>query len=79
MKLMIESCRYLDRIWAYSRRRWGHLSPKYGMFEYEVISACGDLLGVHLILNHGELPSDEEADLIIRGLVDAFFTRQDVP
>tara|TARA_R100000908_G_scaffold64681_1_gene49445 strand:- start:358 stop:507 length:150 start_codon:yes stop_codon:yes gene_type:complete len=49
------------------------------MFEYEVISAFGDLLGVHLILNHGELPSDEEVDLIIRDLVDAFFTRQDVP
>lgn len=79
MKLMIESCRYLDRIWAYSRRHWGHLSPKYGTFEYEVISAFGDLLGVHLILNHGELPSDEEADLIIRDLVDAFFTREDAP
>ena len=79
MKLMIESCRYLDRIWAYSRRHCGHLSPKYGTFEYEVISAFGDLLGVHLILNHGGLPSDDEADLIIRDLVDAFFIRDDAP
>ena len=46
---------------------------------YEVISAFGELLGVHLILNHGELPSDEEADLMVRGLVDAFFTREDAP
>jgi hypothetical protein len=49
------------------------------MFEYEVISAFGDLLGVHLILNHGELPSDDEADLIIQDLVDAFFIRDDAP
>ena len=79
MKLVTESCRYLDRIWAYSRRHWRHLGPKHGTFEYEVISAFGDLLGFHLILNHGELPSDEEADLVIQGLVDAFFTREDAP
>lgn len=79
IKLITESCRYLDRIWTYSRRRWRHLSPKHGVFEYEVISAFGDLLGVHLILNHGELPPDEEADAVIRGLVDAFFTREDAP
>lgn len=79
MALITQSCCYLDWIWTYSRRHWRHLSPKHGRFEYEVISAFGDLLGFELILNHGEFPSDEQAGLVIQNLVDAFFTREDAP
>ncbi len=79
VKLVTECCRYLDWIWTYSRRRWRHISPKHGMFEYEVISAFGDFLGFHLILNHGELPPIREAEELIQHLVDVFFTREDAP
>lgn len=78
-QLVTESCRYLDWIWTYSRHHWRHLSPKHGRFEYEVVSAFGNLLGFDLILNHGEFPSDEQARAVIQDLVDAFFSREDAP
>ncbi|ASK34567.1 hypothetical protein CEK62_09310 [Alcanivorax sp. N3-2A] len=77
IRLITESCYYLDRIWAYSRRQWRSAWPSDGVFEYEVVSAFGELLGYHLILNNGQLPPDEEADLVIRDLVDTFFQHDD--
>lgn len=77
IQLITESCYYLDRIWAYSRRLWQQTRPPSGVFEYEVVSAFGELLGYHLILNNGQLPPDDEADLVIQDLVDTFFQQDD--
>jgi len=72
-ELIVHSSRYLDRIWTLSRHRWLRQTPPEGVFEYEIISAFGELLGYHLILNDGQLPSNEEVDLVIQDLLDVFF------
>tara|TARA_A100001391_G_C5082998_1_gene280388 strand:- start:5914 stop:6354 length:441 start_codon:yes stop_codon:yes gene_type:complete len=79
IELIVRSSQYLDRIWALSRQRWPRQSRPEGVFEYEVVSAFGELLGYHLILNGGQLPSEEEADLVIQDLLDDFFQDDDGP
>lgn len=66
---------YLDKIWSYSRERWPKNKSPTGVFEHEVISAFGELLGYHLILHNGQLPPEDEAYLVIQELVDTFFDK----
>lgn len=73
-QLLQECCRYLERIWLHSRSFLPQLSRSDGSYEHEVIAHFGELLGYHLILNEGRLPDDDEADALIRDLVNRYRT-----
>lgn len=76
VSLVSRSCAYLDRIWTLSHHRCRETIVPEGAFEVEVVAQFGELLGFHLILNDGQLPSDEEADAVIVDLLDHFFAAQ---
>ena len=77
LALMEESCRYLDRIWILSRPLWRRWTPPEGVFEYDVVAAFGELLGYQLMLSHGQLPEQDEADAVIEDLLKAYFKTAD--
>jgi hypothetical protein len=72
MALVTHSSGYLARIWNRLPACLLHLPGTDGVFEEEVVARFGELLGYHLILNGGQLPDDDEADAVIRGLIDDF-------
>lgn len=71
------SCTYLPEVWRQASDRL-QCADLPGVFEYEVISELGTVLGDHLIINQ-KLPDDDKAPDIVRVLVEDFFNRQDVP
>ena len=73
IELITEACNYLDKVWEYSRERWYQAELFQGVFEYEVISPLGSLLGYYVMLNDGRLPPDSISNGMIEDLVDNFF------
>jgi hypothetical protein len=73
IELLTETCGYLDKVWEYSRERWHQVELFEGVFEYEVISPLGSLLGYYVLLNDGKLPSRNISNGMIEDLVDNFF------
>ena len=75
-RLISQSCRYLDRIWAHSRDRLQEVAWPEEPFEEAVVAQFGELVGYHLILNKGELPDNDEADAVIHHLLERYFETQ---
>ena len=72
---LIWSCgSFLPEVWRQVEARWRDSAQGFpGVFEYEVISELGTLLGDHVILNDGQLPEVEKARTMIRTLLTDFF------
>jgi hypothetical protein len=73
VELVWQCCSFLPEVWRQIEPHWNH-SPVGlpGVFEYEVVSEFGTLLGDHLILNDGQLPDMETVRKMIRVLVADF-------
>lgn len=64
---------YLPEVWRQVRKRW-HTADFPGVFEYEVISELGTVLGDFLIAN-GKLPDADKVPSVVRVLVEDFFSQ----
>ncbi len=77
LELIWQCCIYLPEVWRQVESRWRDASQGFpGVFEYEVISELGTLLGDHVILNDGQLPEVDKARTIIRTLLTDFFKEE---
>ena len=78
LELLWQCCSYLPEVWRQVEARWRDSSQGFsGVFEYEVISELGTLLGDHVILNDGQLPEVDKARTMIRTLLTDFFSPVD--
>ncbi len=78
LELLWQCCSYLPEVWRQVEARWRDSSQGFpGVFEYEVISEFGTLLGDHVILNDGQLPEVDKARTMIRTLLTDFFSQTD--
>lgn len=76
LELITATCAYLDKVWACSYPRWHQAEQFDGVFEYEVISTLGSLLGYYVMLNDGKLPPQSISNGMIEDLVDGFFRQK---
>ncbi|MFZ5757917.1 MAG: hypothetical protein ACOY3X_13505 [Pseudomonadota bacterium] len=77
LELIWQCCTYLPEVWRQVELRWRDSAYGFpGVFEYEVISELGTMLGEHVILNDGQLPDVEKARTLIRVLIADFFSRE---
>lgn len=75
LELIWQCCSYLPEVWRQVESRWRDSAYGFpGVFEYEVVSELGTLLGDHVILNDGQLPEVEKARTMIRTLLTDFFS-----
>jgi hypothetical protein len=78
LELLWQCCTYLPEVWRQVESQWRDSSSNFpGIFEYEVISEFGTLLGDHVILNDGQLPDVDKARTMIRTLLTDFFSQVD--
>lgn len=78
LELVWQCCTYLPEVWRQVESRWRDSAYGFpGVFEYEVISEFGTLLGDHVILNDGQLPEVDKARTMIRTLLTDFFSQTD--
>ena len=78
LELIWQCCTYLPEVWRQVESRWRDSAYGFpGVFEYEVISEFGTLLGDHVILNDGQLPEVDKARTMIRTLLTDFFSQTD--
>lgn len=77
VELLWQCCSFLPEVWRQVESRWRDSTQSFpGVFEYEVISELGTMLGEHVILNDGQLPDVEKARTLIRVLIADFFSRE---
>ena len=76
LELITATCAYLNKVWACSYPRWHQAEQFDGVFEYEVISTLGSLLGYYVMLNDGTLPPESISNGMIEDLVDGFFRQK---
>jgi len=75
LELIWQCCTYLPEVWRQVESRWRDSAYGFpGVFEYEVVSELGTLLGDHVILNDGQLPEVDKARTMIRTLLTDFFS-----
>jgi len=72
--LVTQACGYLNTVWACSYERWHQAEIFDGVFEYDVISHLGSLLGYFVMLNDGKLPPESISNDMIEDLVNGFFS-----
>ncbi len=78
LELVWQCCTYLPEVWRQVESRWRDSAYGFpGVFEYEVVSELGTLLGDHVILNDGQLPEVDKARTMIRTLLTDFFSQVD--
>lgn len=78
LELIWQCCTYLPEVWRQVESRWRDSAHGFpGVFEYEVVSELGTLLGDHVILNDGQLPEVDKARTMIRTLLTDFFSQID--
>ncbi len=78
LELIWQCCTYLPEVWRQVESRWRDSAYGFpGVFEYEVVSELGTLLGDHVILNDGQLPEVDKARTMIRTLLTDFFSQVD--
>ena len=76
LELIWQCCTYLPEVWRQVESRWRDSAYGFpGVFEYEVVSELGTLLGDHVILNDGQLPEVDKARTMIRTLLTDFFSQ----
>lgn len=80
LELVWQCCSYLPEVWRQVESPWRDSAYGFpGVFEYEVISELGTMLGDHVILNDGQLPDVVKARTIIRVLIVDFLTQDAKP
>lgn len=72
IELVAEVCSNLPRLWARAEVFWYEAEGFSGIFEYEVVSELGSVIGDH-VLKHGFLPTNEEVDRVMEKLLQEFF------
>lgn len=76
LELVWQCCSFLPEVWRQVEPRWRDGSQGFpGVFEYEVISELGTLLGDHVLLNDGQLPELDKVRGMIRVLLADFFNQ----
>jgi hypothetical protein len=76
IELVLQACSFLPEVWRQVEPRWRDASQGFpGVFEYEVISEFGSLLGDHVLLNDGQLPEVDKVRGMVRVLLADFFGR----
>lgn len=73
VELVAEVCSHLPTLWAKAEVYWYAAESFTGVFEYEVVSELGSVMGDHL-LTKGCLPSDAEMNAVMDRLLAEFFT-----
>lgn len=72
IELVAEACSHLPELWAQAEPHW-HAGESFpGIFEYEVVSELGSVMGDH-VLQYGYLPSEQEVESTITRLLKEFF------
>ncbi len=72
IELVAEACSHLPELWAQAEPHW-HAGESFpGIFEYEVVSELGSVMGDH-VLQHGYLPSEQEVESTVTRLLKEFF------
>ncbi|MFZ5699635.1 MAG: hypothetical protein ACOY9J_13155 [Pseudomonadota bacterium] len=66
---------FLPEVWRQVEPRWRDPQGFPGVFEYEVISEFGTMLGDHVLLNDGELPTLDHVRRMIHVLLADFFSQ----
>lgn len=72
VELMAGACALLPEVWRQIEPRW-YEAQFPGVFEYEVISPLGVILGDYILLNKGSLPPREFVREFVQDLIDDFF------
>lgn len=72
IELIAEACSHLPELWAQAEPHWYGAESFPGIFEYEVVSELGSVMGDH-VLAHGFLPSEKEIETAISRLLQEFF------
>lgn len=76
LELVWQCGSFLPEVWRQVESRWKDSHCSFpGVFEYEVISELGTLLGDHVILNDGQLPELDKVRGMIRVLLADFFSQ----
>lgn len=80
LELLWQCCSFLPEVWRQVEPQWRRSDFSFpGIFEYEVVSELGTLLGDHVILNDGQLPEIEKVRTMIRVLLIDFFNQAGAP
>lgn len=79
IELIDKASRYLFFIWDELAPLDAIQTDRPGVFEYEVISVFGELLGNYLANHDGALPDDALIKQSIKLLVMAFFSQTEKP
>ncbi|MFZ5722660.1 MAG: hypothetical protein ACOY33_03265 [Pseudomonadota bacterium] len=75
IELVWQCSTFLPEVWRQVEDRWKDAHWDFpGVFEYEVISEFGTLLGDHVVLNDGELPTLDKVRKMIHVLLADFFS-----
>lgn len=75
IELITEACSFLPELWRQVEPRWNQPGYSFpGVFEYEVVSDFGTLLGDYLITHEGQLPTPDVAKTMIIVLLKDFFS-----
>jgi hypothetical protein len=77
IELITQACEALDLLWQQARSPMAEERTFPGVFEYEVVSELGRLMGDHLLEHDGQLPDDGEIRQMCRRLVRQFFGEAD--
>ena len=72
VELMAGACAFLPEVWRQIEPRW-YEAQHPGVFEYEVISPLGVIIGDYILLNKGSLPTRDFVQEFVRDLIEDFF------
>jgi hypothetical protein len=73
VELMAGSCAFLNEVWRQIEPRW-YEAQFPGVFEYEVISPLGVIIGDYILLHKGSLPPHDVVRDFVEELIGDFFT-----
>lgn len=72
VELIAAVCAFLPEVWRQIEPRW-YEAQFPGVFEYEVISPLGEILGDYILLNNGSLPPRPFFQECVQDLIGDFF------
>lgn len=80
IELVAEVCSHLPELWRQIEPYWNNPEHSFpGVFEYEVVSDLGTMLGDYLQMNDGQLPSASQVHGMIDVLIRDFLTMTPPP
>lgn len=73
VELMAGACAFLPEVWRQIESRW-YEAQFPGVFEYEVISPLGVIIGDYILLHQGNLPPRLVVREFVEELIEDYFT-----